>query len=165
MTKCKKPGCDKGWLHHQHPLKPPGVIMHSTPCPECNLGGHKPHPATAGTLAIKRISSSDDQHVVTVINSGPLRVGPAQPNEPQLRTFISGEGTNETITHVPPKRVRKVATLVETRTVYTIKCGVCGHQWEETGARTDDLSGFDVRDSDEVECPECETFLRWEDSE
>lgn len=27
--------CDNGWVHHQHPMKPPGVIMSSTPCPLC----------------------------------------------------------------------------------------------------------------------------------
>lgn len=26
----------EGWIHHQHPLKPPGVIMSSTPCQKCN---------------------------------------------------------------------------------------------------------------------------------
>jgi hypothetical protein len=25
--------CDKGWIHHQHPTKPQGVIMNSSPCP------------------------------------------------------------------------------------------------------------------------------------
>jgi hypothetical protein len=28
--------CDNGWIHHQHPMKPHGVIMNSTPCPACN---------------------------------------------------------------------------------------------------------------------------------
>ena len=34
--------CDHGWVHHQHPMKPPGVIMSSTPCPICNPQGAQP---------------------------------------------------------------------------------------------------------------------------
>jgi len=31
------------WIHHQHPTKPVGVIMSSTPCPNCNPQGHIPN--------------------------------------------------------------------------------------------------------------------------
>lgn len=34
--------CDNGWVHHQHPMKPLGVIMNSTPCPVCNPNGITP---------------------------------------------------------------------------------------------------------------------------
>jgi hypothetical protein len=36
--------CDRGWIHHQHPLKPKGVIMNSTPCEHCNVDQRKPYP-------------------------------------------------------------------------------------------------------------------------
>ena len=34
--KCKAESCVKGWIHHQHPMKDPGVIMSSSPCKSCN---------------------------------------------------------------------------------------------------------------------------------
>lgn len=36
--------CDEGWVHFQHPLKPPGVSMSASPCPKCNADGKKPYP-------------------------------------------------------------------------------------------------------------------------
>lgn len=37
--KCTEPACDRGWIAHQHPLKPLGVTMFETPCPQCNPEG------------------------------------------------------------------------------------------------------------------------------
>ncbi len=47
---CKKKGCANGWIHHQHPLKPPGVILNSTPCPTCNADSSKPYTWPKGSF-------------------------------------------------------------------------------------------------------------------
>lgn len=31
--------CRDGWVHHQHPLKPPGVVMSISRCEYCNYDG------------------------------------------------------------------------------------------------------------------------------
>jgi len=41
---CDEPGCDHGWIHWQHPMKPQGVIMSSSPCQKCNVDDKKPNP-------------------------------------------------------------------------------------------------------------------------
>lgn len=51
--KCTEPGCDRGWINHQHPLKPPGVSMSATPCPACNADQKKPYLDTvSGTVTV-----------------------------------------------------------------------------------------------------------------
>ena len=44
---CDALGCDHGWIHHQHPLKPPGVSMCTTPCEKCNADGKKLDPSAS----------------------------------------------------------------------------------------------------------------------
>ena len=40
MSECKT--CDSsGWIQHQHPAKPAGVVISVTPCPECNADSSK----------------------------------------------------------------------------------------------------------------------------
>lgn len=47
----------------------------------------------------------------------------------------------------------KSIVIVEERSLFTLKCGGCGHRWEVRGCRADDYSGFDL--GDEEDCPGC----------
>lgn len=41
--RCTEPGCNFGWISHQHPTKPAGVSMGAEPCPSCNADRRKPY--------------------------------------------------------------------------------------------------------------------------
>lgn len=48
----------------------------------------------------------------------------------------------------------------EVRSLYTLRCGSCGKQFEEQGARHDDCTAFDLENEDyDVECPHCHVEL------
>jgi hypothetical protein len=47
----------------------------------------------------------------------------------------------------------KTIVIVEERSLFTLKCGGCGHRWEVRGCRVDDYSGTDL--ADEEDCPGC----------
>jgi len=51
--------CDGGWIRHQHPMKPIGVIMNSTPCLICNYNGLKPDPLTEAKYTITHTIPED----------------------------------------------------------------------------------------------------------
>ena len=55
--KCACPCWGSGWIHHQHPMKPPGVIMMVTPCQECNADGARPDRTATATLKVGPIES------------------------------------------------------------------------------------------------------------
>jgi hypothetical protein len=56
---CDAPGCDRGWIHHQHPMKPPGVIINSTPCQQCNADRSKPFQSGEMRFEIKLEGDED----------------------------------------------------------------------------------------------------------
>lgn len=41
---CKYEFCSNGWIYYQYPIKPAGVSICSSPCPECNKFGTKAAP-------------------------------------------------------------------------------------------------------------------------
>ena len=62
--------CDNGWIHIQHPMKPPGVIMQSRPCHVCNPSGDKP-PFQNAKITVKETTDEDciASSVTTFIDS------------------------------------------------------------------------------------------------
>jgi hypothetical protein len=82
---------------------------------------------------------------VAVVGDDPLRVAMTAVVEDATTTGVEVADADATDA--------KSIVILEERSLFTLKCGGCGHRWEVRGCRVDDLSGFDI--GDEEDCPGC----------